>query len=104
MAQEKGYKVDGCIGSLRSISVDLQPLLLPTVEVDQDIQDATHVVLEVEDGVFSCYACPSFIHLPLTLVVSFSLFCRVKRTKVYTRTSRAGPRMPVENIFGCTVC
>ena len=104
MAQEESYKIDGCTGYLRSNSVDLQPLLLLKVYVDQDNQDATHVVLEVEDGVFRCYACPSFIHLPLTLVVNFSLFCRVKRTKVYTRTSRAGPRMPVENIFGCTVC
>ena len=50
MAQEESYKVDGCTGSLRSNSVDLQPLLLLKVYVDQDNQDATHVVMEVEGG------------------------------------------------------
>ena len=50
MAQEESYKIDGCTGYLRSNSVDLQPLLLLKVYVDQDNQDATHVVMEVEDG------------------------------------------------------
>ena len=49
MAQEESYKIDGCTGYLRSNSVDLQPLLLLKVYVDQDNQDATHVVMEVED-------------------------------------------------------
>ena len=50
IAQQESYKVNGCTDSLRSKSVDLQPLLLLKVYVDQDNQDATHVVLEVEDG------------------------------------------------------
>ena len=50
VAQQESYKVNGCTDSLRSKSVDLQPLLLLKAYVVQEIQDATHVVMEVEDG------------------------------------------------------